>query len=386
MFNNVFAETLTFLNKEVKQDSEKIKTESQTDAVIKVDDDSCGPDVVNVMLPLKLYEMSIKHRVLAELGELSHFILSAMSKHDLTIQDIEDVTGLSEIQIRPVVDRMKALKFISDSESGLSETGKRAAYILENIHNKQTPLYIDQNYASRNNDWFIALESENSLKEISKSCFIVPLPRNVRFNPIEDCFKQSQRFQNNYFEILPNILPEFNQIIDDSNAIWEQEWDVSFRSQARDKSMGITVDLELKNFAEAEEKSNEEKSNEETLRLYTELLRLKVKFSLPEGINFAEFENVKPKSFIYSDNDQKIYERMNFETEADVDKRLYSGEFFDEKESALNLLAHSIPFIDEDAQLYSRENSFDKGWQLHEYSYEEVIGSITKPGIIRIKA
>ncbi|MCF6441129.1 hypothetical protein L1077_16965 [Pseudoalteromonas luteoviolacea] len=381
MFHNVLVGTLAGLNQEIKQDSEKVKTECQTDAVIKVDDDSFGPDVVNVMLPLKLYEVTIKHRVLAELGELSHYVLSVMAKHDLTIQDIEEVTGLSEIQIRPVVDRMKALKFISDSESDLSERGKRAAYILENIHNKQIPLYIDQNYASRNNDWFIAVESKNSLKEISKSCFIVPLPRNVRFNPIEDCFKQSQRFQNNYFEILPNILPEFNQIIDDSNAIWEQEWDVSFRSQACDKSMGIPIDLELKNFAEAEEKSNEE-----TLRLYTELLRLKVKFSLPEGVDFGEFENVKPKSFIYSDNDQRIYDYMDFEVEADEDKRLYSEGLFDEKESALNLLAHSIPFIDEDAQLYSRENCFDKGWQLHEYSYEEVIALITKPEIIRIKA
>lgn len=355
--------------------------EYQTDSAIKEHSGAHGPDIVNVLLPLKLYEITINHRVLAELGELSHYILSVMAKHNLTIQDIEEVTGLSEIQIRPVVDRMKALKFISDSESDLSETGKRAAYILENIHNKQIPLYIDQNYASRNNDWFIAVESENSLKEITKSCFIVPLPRKVRFSPIEDCFKQSQRFQNNYFEILPNILPEFNQIIGDSNAIWEQEWDVSFRSQPCDKSMGVPIDLELKNFVEAKEKSNEK-----TLRLYTELLRLKVKFSLPEGVDFGEFENVKPKSFIYSDNDQRIYDYMDFEVEADEDKRLYSEGLFDEKESALNLLVHSIPFIDEDAQLYSRENCFDKGWQLHEYSYEEVIGSITKPEIIRIKA
>lgn len=357
--------------------------EYQTDSAIKEHSDVHGSDIVNVLLPLKLYEMTIKHRVLAELGELSHFILSVMGKYDLTVQDIEEVTGLSEIQIRPVVDRMKALKFISDSESVLTETGKRAAFILEYIHNKQVPLYIDQNYASRNNnhDWFIAVEGENSLREISKSCFIVPLPRNARFNPIEDCFKQSQRFQNNYFEILPNILPEFNQILDDSNATWKQEWDVGFRSHACDKSMGIPIDLELKNFVEAKEKSNEK-----TLRLYTELLRLKVKFSLPKGIDFKEFENIKPKNFIYSDNDQRIYDYIDFEVEVDEDKRLYSEGLFNEKESALDLLAHSIAFIDEDAQLYSRENSFDKGWQLHEYSYEEVIGSIKNPGIIRIKA
>ncbi|KPH64268.1 hypothetical protein AMS58_03195 [Pseudoalteromonas porphyrae] len=357
--------------------------EYQTDSAIKEHSDVHGSDIVNVLLPLKLYEMTIKHRVLAELGELSHFILSVMGKYDLTVQDIEEVTRLSEIQIRPVVDRMKALKFISDSESVLTETGKRAAFILEYIHNKQVPLYIDQNYASRNNnhDWFIAVEGENSLREISKRCFIVPLPQNARFNPIEDCFKQSQRFQNNYFEILPNILPEFNQILDDSNATWKQEWDVGFRSHACDKSMGIPIDLELKNFVEAKEKSNEK-----TLRLYTELLRLKVKFSLPKGIDFKEFENIKPKNFIYSDNDQRIYDYIDFEVEVDEDKRLYSEGLFNEKESALDLLAHSIAFIDEDAQLYSRENSFDKGWQLHEYSYEEVIGSIKNPGIIRIKA
>lgn len=376
MFHNIFAG----LNKDIKQDYEKVKAECQTGAVVKVEDDSSGPDVVNVLLPLKLYKVSIKHRVLAELGELSHFILSVMAKHDLTIQDIEEVTGLSEIQIRPVVDRMKALKFIDDSENQLSELGKRASYILGNIHNKQILIYIDQNYASRNHDWFIAVESNNYLKEISKSSFIVPLPKSIRFNPVEDCFKQSQRFQHNYFEILPHILPEFDQIIHDSNAIWEQEWDVTFRTQACDKSMGIPIELALKNYTEPDEE------NDSALRLYTELLRLKINYSLPKGINWGEFENVEPMTFIYSDNDQKIYDYMSFEIEPDEDKRLYSEGLFDEKESALNLLAHSIPFIDEAAQLYSRENCFDKVWQLHEYSYEEVAGSIVEPGIIRIKA
>jgi hypothetical protein len=132
-----------------KTDNVKPIVENENRIVKEAGNDSYDPAVVEVLLPLKLYEMTIKHRVLAELGELSHFILSVMSKHELTIYDIEEVTGLSEMQINPVVDRLKALDLIGNAEGDLSNSGKRIAYILGNIHNKQLPLYIDQNISVR---------------------------------------------------------------------------------------------------------------------------------------------------------------------------------------------------------------------------------------------
>jgi len=336
----------------------------------KTDHNLYVPAVVDVLLPLKLYEMTIKHRVLAELGELSHFILSVMSKHNLTVYDIEEVTGLSEIQIKPVVDRLKALGLIKDSENNLSNSGKRTAYILESIHNKQLHLYIDQNYAVRNSDWFIALKGSDCLVEILKDNITVPQPRDVPFSYTEDCFRQSQRFHSNHYEILPSLIPGFNKLIDaSSNNVWGQEWDITFRSKDDDKKMGIPVELALKKLS-----ASKEINNGKTLRLYTELLRLKVNFTFPLGVDFDKFEEVKPITFVYSDNDQVIYGSIDFETKPD------------EKEKALNLLAHSLSFIDEGMQLYSRENRFDKGWQLHEYSYSEVISFIIEPSIIRIKA
>jgi len=347
----------------------------------KTGHNSYASAVVNVVLPLKLYEMTIKHRVLAELGELSHFILSVMSKHDLTIYDVEEVTGLSEMQIKPVVDRLKALDLIDESENNLSNGGKRTAYILENIHNKQLLLYIDQNYASWDSDWFIALKENGFLVDMSENDITVPLPKDVLFNYKEDCFRQGQRFQSNHYEILSSLIPEFNQIIDDSNKVWEQEWDVTFRSKADDQDMGIPVEVALK-------KSNDSKeiNNVKTLCLYTELLRLTVNFSSPLGVGFSKFKELKPITFVYSDNDEVIYDAIKFEVKSDKDNLLCSREYSDEKENALNLLAHSLTFIDEEMQFYSRENHFDKGWQLHEYLYSEVISFIVDPSIIRIKA
>lgn len=346
-----------------------------------IDHNSSVPAVVEVLLPLKLYEITIKHRVLSELGELSHFILSIMSKHDLAAHDMEEVTGLSEMQIKPVVNRLKALGLISNSENDLSSSGKKIAYILENIHNKQLPLYIDQNYAVRNSDWFIALKSSDCLVEILKDNITVPLPRDVRFSHIEDCFRQGQRFKSNHYEMLPYLIPEFNQLIDDSNNIWGQEWDVTFRSKAGDKSMGIPVELVLK-----KSNSSEEINNGKTLCLYTELLRLTVNFALPLGVDFGASKEVNSITFVHSDNDQVIYDSIDFETKPDGGNLLYHEKVSNEKETALNLLAHSLTFIDEDMQLYSRECIFDKGWQLHEYSYSEVINYISEPNVIRIKA
>lgn len=382
MFYNFFTENRRNSNREIIKDSaEGSKTDSQTPPSINVQSDGYVEGVVNVILPLKLYELTIQHRVLAELGELSHFILSVMDKYDLTLKNIEEVTGLTEVQIRPVVDRLKALKFIEDAENNLTEKGKRTAYILGNIHGKQISLYIDQNYASYNHDWFISLENNSSLKEISESSFVVPLPKSIRFNPIEDCFNQSQRFQKNYTEILPKIIPEFNHVTDESDNNWYQEWDLTIRTKACGKDLGIPIELELKKSSN----ELEGKCNEKNLRLYTELVRLNIKFSLPTGINFGEYENIDSMSFIYSENDQKIYDSMRFEIDPDEDKRLCSEGLYNEQEIALNLLAHSVPKIDDDAQLYSRENCFDKVWQLHEYTFEEVSSFVTEPEFIRIR-
>lgn len=358
------------------------KGEDQTEPSIKIDDEAYGADVVIVMLPLKLYEISISHRVLNELGELSHFILSVMGRHNLTVENVIEVTGLSDIQIKPVVDRLKALGFLTDDESELSEKGKRIAYILKHIHGQRLSLYIDQNYTSYSHDWFIVAEDNSILEEVKGGSFEVPLPRDVRFNSIEDCFKQSQRFQNNYSEILPKILPEFSQVIEvsDRNRIWDEEWDVIFRTKTCDKRMGVPIELELKEFNETKAESDDKK-----LCLYTELLRLSIEFSLPLGINLGELENIEPLSFIYSDNDQKIYNSMSFESNPEEGKRLYSEGYFDEQKSALCLLEHSISYIDENAQLYSRSNSFDKLWQRHEFSYDEVTSNILDSEIIRVE-
>ncbi|BCV53263.1 hypothetical protein [Shewanella algae] len=146
---------------------------------------------------MKKYEMKIKHRVLSELGELSYFILNAMAKYSLSVTDIEEVTGLSQTQFEPVIRRLKALQFINDKDGILEEKGRRIAFILENIHDKAITMFIDQNYTLHDCDWFIALD-ENHLSDIATEDIKVPLPRGVRRNSLEDCFRQSQRFENLY--------------------------------------------------------------------------------------------------------------------------------------------------------------------------------------------
>lgn len=362
----------------------EIKDECQSDSSIKLDDDTFDVANFTVMLPLKLYELSIKHRVLSELGELSHFILSVMDRHNLTVENIVEVTGMSNEQIRPIVDRLKALDFLNREEIELSEKGKRLAYILKNIHGKKLSIYIDQNYSSKSHDWFMVLENNSILDEVTDKSIEVPLPRSVRFNPVEDCFNQRQRFHNNYSEVLPKILPEFGRLIDFSsrNRIWYEEWDFIFRTKACDKRMGVPIGLRLKEFNESQ---GEEESKENKLCFYTQLLRLNVEFSLPKGVDFCDAEDLGSLSFIYSDFDQKIYNYMYFETNPDVSKCLYSEECSDEKEVALLLLEHSLSYIDEDAQLYSRLNSFDRLWQVHEFSYDEIIKNITNSKIIRVE-
>ena len=107
MFYNVFTENRRNSNREIIKDSaEGNNTDSLKPPSINVQGGGYVEGVVNVILPLKLYELTIQHRVLAELGELSHFILSVMDKYDLTVKNIEEVTGLPKSTIEQFLTRL----------------------------------------------------------------------------------------------------------------------------------------------------------------------------------------------------------------------------------------------------------------------------------------
>jgi DNA-binding transcriptional regulator GbsR (MarR family) len=56
--------------------------------------------------------LTLKHKLLIQLGEISHFILKSLLQASLTLEDFESVTQLSKKQLSPVIERLKGFGLI----------------------------------------------------------------------------------------------------------------------------------------------------------------------------------------------------------------------------------------------------------------------------------
>lgn len=334
--------------------------------------------LVEVWLPLKSYKLQIKHRILAELGELSHFVLNSMNKYGLTIAGVYNVTGLSENQLKPVIERLQGLKFISETQN-LTDAGNKVAYVLAHLHNKEIEIYMDQNYNSRRDSWFMTLSDADCLQEIPMGSIKVELPGRIRYDFVEDCFLQSQRFQRNTTEYLPLLVPEFDSFVELSGDRWGLEWDISFRSNRDPQSKGLMIELPLKQY-DCNAQQTSDKNN--PLRLYTPVLQLTTSFSLPVGFDWQDKSGLNSISCVYSEHDSIIYDEISIYQQYGDGTPLTDHESVFDDDIAYKLLEYTHDKYDHNP-LYSTEHKFATAWQLHKYAYSEIVENIAHKDVIK---
>ncbi len=334
-------------------------------------------NTVDVWLHLKHYKFRVQHRVLNELGELSYFILSMFYKHNLKIESLYKVTGLCQTQLEPILDRLHKLGFIDD-DLNITEKGHRIAYTLIHLHDKEIDIYIDQNYQSHNYPWFMVLGDVESLQELPIGAVELPLPGQIRSNYVEDCFLQNQRFNREAFELLPQLFPGFNHFYEQSTRNWGAEWHITFRSVREDIKKGLKIELPLKAYKDT---SKSQVRDKQSFRLYTPVLKLTTRFKAPLGIDWKDMDYPEPLSLLYSDNDDKIYTSLVLSENSSDGIELVNSEGIMDEQVALRMLQEMKNYhLD---SLYSIDHQFTKGWQLHEYTYREVVEKITNHDVIK---
>lgn len=334
-------------------------------------------NIVEVFLHLRHYKLRIQHRLLVELGELSYFILSMFYKHNLKIESLYKVTGLSQTQLEPILDRLYKLGFINDDVE-ITEKGRRIAYALINLHDKEIDIYIDQNYKSHNHPWFMVLGDSESLQDFPIGAVELPLPGQIRFDYVEDCFLQNQRFNREAFVLLPQLFPEFNHFYDQTDRHWGAEWHITFRSVHDDIKKGLKIELPLKSYKDA---SKSRARDKQPFRLYTPVLKLTTRFKAPLGIDWKNMDYPEPLSLMYSDNDDEIYTSLDISENGSDGVELVNSEGIMDEQVALRMLQEMKNYhLD---ALYSIDHQFTKGWQLHEYTYREVVEKITNHDVIK---
>lgn len=339
--------------------------------------------VVEVWLPTKRYRLTIKHRILAELGEISHFMLNVLHKYELPLQAIYEITGLDEYQLQPVIERLQGLKFINN-EFQLTESGKLAAYALSHLHDKEIEVYMDQNYGSYTSSWFLALSDCESIQAMPASAIQVETPGNKKSNYTEDCFQQTQRFKKSLPEILPSLISDFQHFADLKNGEWGMEWDITLFSVEENQQHGICVTLPLKRHNNEIQRHDNLKN---PLRLYTRLLVLTTTCKQPTGFEWQDKQSLAPLVNVYSEHDNEVYNDIPLFYDCADGTELVDGTlkdnstFHEDKANTLLLHANEHEMV---SPLLSVDHHFSLAWQLHEFSYSEVFENIDFSHLIRV--
>jgi len=101
---------------------------------------------VKVYLPVRQYKVTIKHRLLDQLGGFSRLILEALHDFALTGYDlVYSITGLTQKQLEPIVSRLEGLGLIQGG--AITAKGKDMVTIYHHLHRQSRLVWLDGRYS-----------------------------------------------------------------------------------------------------------------------------------------------------------------------------------------------------------------------------------------------
>jgi len=326
--------------------------------------------VAEVWIPLRRYQLTLKHRLLNELGEISHFILKALHQTPLTLADFELITGLSNQQLSPVWERLKGLRFI-DSQGQLTKpSGESIAYILEYLHQKTVYFWLDRRYHTEKKDILIITGDSHLVIEIPKAAIKIE-PKSSKWDWNTECFSQTERLRKSIQDILPWLFPKFNELPNIKDMKWGQEWELDLRV---DKDFadgyGLSIELELTN----------QPIEKPVISLFTKVLALETRFELAQGIDFGTtLECPQLFKFQYSFAEESFYSDLqHYVDNVDSNSILECLEDIEDKKIAIELLKKCHEATDEHHSIFNRLHNFYNVWQQHDASWLQVCKHIPK--------
>lgn len=321
-----------------------------------------------VWLPLRRYQLTLKHKLLNELGEISHFILIALYQAPLNLEDFEQITGMSEKQLLPILERLKGLSLIDFSGNKLTESGQSIAYILEHIHEKSIVLWLDV-HDLRSKKLLMLKGDSISIDKFSELAIQIK-PKWEEWNWNTQCFYQVERLKKDMENILPWLFEGFDKLPNKENLRWGLEWELNLRiDKDFSEGHGLPVELEL----------NTQISKKSVISLFTEVLVLETHFDFPQGINLkSEFECPKSLKFQYSFVEEECYQELSCIEENDVDSSMTLECDSEKKEIAQEMLLLSNKNLTDNAVMFNRQHIFHRAWQQHDNDWLQVCEQLPK--------
>jgi hypothetical protein len=322
--------------------------------------------------------------MLTALGELSHYILRMQLDHRLTSEVILQVTGLEPSQVNPVINRLQALNLLS-SDWQLTEEGCSIATLLKYVHERRFELVIDQFYRIRS-----AHSGHRSAIMLAANSELLSAPPNdenvVQLHPTQkakinvrsDNYEQSKRILADLPNLIPYLAPEAKAALEPSPEMATSRtpgqrlaWDVSVQSEGREVHQGIAFNLDAQSHHAHDVRSQKQKLP--GIDVYTQALRIDMRFCFPEGMKWLEPELPASLSRVYLANIDEIIEQDigDAQPPEGANMVIYPDQQFGEK--AMQMI-ESLSALQTDAHaVFSRIFSSTEIWQKHSYDYVELL-------------
>lgn len=327
--------------------------------------------VAEVWIPLRRYKLTLRYKLLNELGEISHFILKALHQTSLTLNDFELITGLSKQQLSPVWERLKGLRLI-DSQGQLTKpSGESIAYILENLHQKTVCFWLDRRYHTEKRAMLMIKGDSYLVNELSK--VVIKEPKEAEWEWDTDCFYQSERLRKSIHDVLPWLFQAFEQLPNIETIKWGQEWELDLQPEKKDKGCGLPIKLEL----------SHQILEKPAISLFTRVLTLETCFEFAQGIDFSQsIECPKPLKFQYSFIESEFYQDLPYVAEVDLDMTIETPSAPTNRDIAMQMLTLCHKETNEEYSKFNRQHSFREVWQQNDISWQQVCEHLPKTNAI----
>ena len=318
-------------------------------------------DSLSVYLPVRCYELTLKHRLLEQLGGFSHLLLDALTL--LPKQGIAwvlEVTGLSQQQLQPIIKRMEGLGLIKEGQ--LSRQGDLLTRWKRLMHGQRRNVWLDGQHNSHGFYGDATLKI-TALHESEDTFVIRRWPRSTGKSRAwscqdwnEDSERQKTRIMRFPTEYLSTVFENFHDCFGDTG-FHVNEWELSVRYMPHENvEMAVlqvpldVVDLQSGGIFE--------------YALVSPVLCLETHYCLPDGAPTELLER-------QPENQRHI---VSFSSAVVVTEQLLDEpnstwcwpevDVFDRKQAAEHLfhkLAHSTPA--ESESLFNRQHSLVERWQ-----------------------
>jgi len=316
-------------------------------------------DNLQVYLPVRLYELTLRHRLLDQLGGFSHLLMDALTlMPEQGIGWVAQITGLRGQQLQPILQRMNGLGLI-DGNGQLTARSKQLIKCMSLLHGQTRLLWLDGQYKKHS----FCGSAELTPTEISDDSDFVIRPWHrgegrpqpwPSFDWNEDCERQKNRVWRHPEQYLALAFEDFNGCFIEAG-FPSQEWELNLRV-AEGAPRAIAVNL-----------TNEDllAGHDQEFRLASPVLCLSTSYSLPQGApehlaRLLPAERCRFATFIDPDEEGETFVPERDPATSWVWPRLQP----DMRGSVLDHLFADLERAQDDAAcVFNRLHQIDERWQ-----------------------